>query len=90
MPRSAIGWLLLCLAVLMTGCASSAPTTVPILVTPMVPPHLTTPLQAPGGVVTSHRDLLELLGAYEALRRRANADRVAVVEILAADADGDE
>ena len=87
MPRCVTGLLSLCLLLLLTGCASSAPRTVPILVTPMVPPHLTTPLQAPGGRVVNQRDLLELLADYEALRRTANADRAAVVEILANDAD---
>ncbi len=90
MPRFAIGLMTLCLALLTTGCATSAPRTVPILVTPMVPLHLTAPLQAPGGRVINHRDLLELLADYEALRRRANADRQAVVEILANDAGDDE
>jgi len=34
--------------------------------------------------------LLELLAQYESLRRRANADRAAVVEILQNDVGGDE
>lgn len=90
MPRFAIGWLTLCLMLLTTGCATSEPQTVPILVTPLVPPSLTAALPAPGGRVIVRRDLLELLADYEALRRRANADRAAVVEILATDAGDDE
>lgn len=89
MPRFVTGCLALFLVLLTTGCATSEPRTVPILVTPMVPAHLTAPLQAPVGRVIVQRDLLELLADYEALRRRANADRAAVVEILANDA-GDE
>lgn len=90
MPKLVTGLMTLSLALLTAGRATSGPKTVPILVTPMVPPHLTAPLQAPGGRVITHRDLLELLADYEALRRRANADRAAVVEILASDAGDDE
>lgn len=35
--------------------------------------------------MTHNRDLLQLLADYESLRRRANADRAAVVEILSND-----
>lgn len=56
--------------------------TVPVLVTPQVPDHLTAPLPAPAGLVVKNRDILALLADYEALRRRANADRAAVLEIL--------
>ncbi|WP_276605503.1 hypothetical protein [Halomonas borealis] len=40
--------------------------------------------------MSQHRNLLGLLADYESLRRRANADRAAVVEILAHDAGDDE
>lgn len=89
MRRLASGLLNLCLMLLVAGCASSGIKTVPVLVTPMVPPHLTAPLSPPAGSAANHRDLLELLADYEALRRRANADRAAIVEIMAHDA-GDQ
>lgn len=74
----------LALLLLMTGCASSpsAPLTVPILATPKVPSHLLTPLPAPARSVSHNRDLLQLLADYESLRRRANADREAVADLL--------
>ncbi len=50
---------------------------------PEVPAHLTSELPAPERILSSNRGLLLLLAEYEALRRRANADRVAVVEIVA-------
>ncbi|SHK68987.1 hypothetical protein SAMN05192556_104276, partial [Halomonas caseinilytica] len=51
-----------------------------------VPPHLVEPLPAPSRAEMTHnRDLLQLLADYESLRRRANADRAAVVEILSND-----
>lgn len=40
-------------------------------------------------MATHNRGLLDLLADYEALRRRANADRAAVVEIMASDSDDD-
>ncbi len=89
MPRWVTGLLSLCLMLFAAGCASSAPQTVPILVTPLVPPNLTHPLPSPRASVQTNRGLLDLLADYEALRLRANADRAAVVEILAHDA-GDE
>lgn len=49
---------------------------------PTVPHHLVIELPAPGLILNSNRGLLLLLAEYEALRRRANADRVAVVEIV--------
>lgn len=52
---------------------------------PTVPQHLTSELQAPVLILDSNRGLLLLLAEYEALRRRANADRVAVVEIVSGD-----
>ncbi|WP_249976090.1 hypothetical protein [Vreelandella olivaria] len=39
-------------------------------------------LPAPNLILNSNRGLLLLLAEYEALRRRANADRGAVVEIV--------
>ena len=49
---------------------------------PTVPSHLTSDLPAPERLLSSQRGLLLLLAEYEALRRRANADRLAVVEIV--------
>ena len=49
---------------------------------PAVPDHLTSELPAPERVLASNKGLLLLLAEYEALRRRANADRVNVVEIV--------
>ncbi|SFU86401.1 hypothetical protein [Halomonas korlensis] len=90
MPRFMIGLLSLCLLLLMTGCAASEIRTVPIMVTPTVPHHLTAPLEPPGVSMINHRDLLALIADYEKLRRRANADRAAVEVILASDAGTDE
>lgn len=52
--------------------------------TPAVPAYLTAPLPAPPVELSRQRDLLDILADYEALRRRANADRAAVVEIMRA------
>lgn len=49
---------------------------------PTIPPQLINELPAPERVLSSQRGLLLLLAEYEALRRRANADRAAVVEIM--------
>ena len=49
---------------------------------PTVPSHLTSELPAPEQKLDSQRGLLLLLAEYEALRRRFNADRAAVVEII--------
>ncbi len=87
MRRFASGLIVLCLMLLLTGCALCQTQTVPVLVTPMVPPSLTSPLPAPAGKLETNRSLLELLADYEALRIRANEDRAAVVEILIHDAD---
>lgn len=62
----------------------------PVVMAPDVPSHLTDPLQRPEKALTHNRDLLELLAEYEALRRRANADRAAVVEIMANDVGAEE
>ncbi|MCC5904108.1 MAG: hypothetical protein JJT87_19525 [Halomonas sp.] len=56
---------------------------------PEVPEHLTNELPAPTRILQSNKGLLLLLAEYEALRRRFNADRAAVVEILANDAGDD-
>ncbi|SJN11540.1 hypothetical protein CZ787_06145 [Halomonas citrativorans] len=56
---------------------------------PVVPEHLTSEQPAPVRVLQSNKGLLMLLAQYEALRRRMNADRAAVVEILANDAGED-
>ncbi len=50
-----------------------------------VPAHLTSEQPAPKRLLSSQRGLLLLLAEYEALRRRFNADRAAVVEMLAND-----
>ncbi|MBR9905769.1 MAG: hypothetical protein GYB15_19155 [Gammaproteobacteria bacterium] len=47
-----------------------------------MPAHLTNELPAPTRLLQSNKGLLLLLAEYEALRRRFNADRAAVVEIL--------
>lgn len=49
---------------------------------PEVPEYLTNELPAPTRILTSNKGLLLLLAEYEALRRRFNADREAVFEIL--------
>ena len=49
---------------------------------PKAPQHLTSELSAPALILDSNRGLLLLLAEYEALRRRANADRTALVEII--------
>lgn len=52
---------------------------------PEVPGHLTNELPAPARLLQSNKGLLLLLAEYEALRRRFNSDRVAVVEIFSND-----
>lgn len=69
------------LLLLVNGCASSVPTT-PAVMTPTIPATLTDPLPAPSREISHNRDLLDLLADYESLRRRANADRTAVVGIM--------
>lgn len=64
---------------LLTGCGSSPQV---ITQTPNVPPYLLKPLPAPNASVQTNRSLLDLLSDYEALRRRANADREAVMGIV--------
>ena len=88
MKRWRTGLTVMCLTLLLTGCGllPTRTVTVPVLVTPQVPDHLTAPLPAPAGLVVKNRDILALLADYEALRRRANADRAAVLEILDTDA----
>lgn len=49
---------------------------------PTVPSYLTSELPAPERKLSSQRGLLLLLAEYEAMRRRFNADRAAVVEIV--------
>lgn len=77
-----IGPASLCLALLLAGCATSVPRVETVMMAPTLPKHLTRPLPAPSIEASSNRDLLELLARYESLRRRANADRAAVVEIM--------
>ncbi|AZM96080.1 hypothetical protein EI420_10465 [Vreelandella venusta] len=62
--------------------SSPKPVTVPVLVTPELPRHLVTPLSEPQRRVSHNRDLLQLLADYESLRRRANADRASVYQLL--------
>lgn len=82
MRKLASGLTSLCLALLLAGCATSVPRVETVMMTPMLPAHLTRPLPAPSVKASSNRDLLDLLARYESLRRRANADRAAVVEIM--------
>lgn len=49
---------------------------------PTVPSHLTSELPAPALILNSNRGLLLLLAEYEALRRRFNADRATVADII--------
>ncbi len=53
-----------------------------------VPEYLTNELPAPTRILQSNKGLLLLLAEYEALRRRFNADRAAVVEIFESDLGG--
>ena len=83
MMKRARGLIATCLVVSLTGCASSnSPAQVMACDCPTVPSHLTNELPAPERLLSSQRGLLLLLAEYEALRRRANADRLAVVEIV--------
>ena len=83
MLKRVIGSMVIGLLLSLTGCANSN-------VQPMemqcssatVPTHLTSELPAPALILNSNRGLLLLLAEYESLRRRANADRAAVVEIV--------
>ena len=80
-------WTALCLPLWLTGCElwPTRTVSVPVMLTPQVPPRLLTPLPAPTLKIDTPRGVLELLADYEALRRRANADRAAVAEILSHD-----
>ncbi|WP_139172505.1 Rz1-like lysis system protein LysC [Onishia taeanensis] len=80
--RRVIGLASLFLVVSASGCATSQPTPPPEVVTAEVPSYLLHPLPAPPVQVKHNRDLLQLLADYESLRRRANADRAAVVDLL--------
>lgn len=83
MQTRVIGLVIGSLGVLMAGCASSSAPAMPMVYQcPVVPQHLTSELPAPMRVLDSNKGLLLLLAEYEALRRRANADRVSVVEIV--------
>lgn len=82
MQRRVIGSMAIGLALSLTGCASSSDRALMTCDCPTVPQHLTNELLAPSLILDSNRGLLLLLAEYEALRRRANADRVAVVEII--------
>ena len=83
MLTRANGWIAICLLVFLTGCASSNVQPMEAqCYGPTVPAHLTSELPAPALILNSNRGLLLLLAEYESLRRRANADRAAVVEIV--------
>lgn len=83
MPKLLTGLASLALLLFASGCATSRePITVPVVQVPEVPSFLTRPLPAPTRQVTHNRDLLQLLADYESLRRRANADREAVADLL--------
>lgn len=49
---------------------------------PTVPSYLTSELPAPERKLSSQRGLLLLLAEYEAMRRRFNADRAVVMEMM--------
>lgn len=49
---------------------------------PAVPEHLTSELPPPPLILQGNKGLLFLLAEYEALRRRFNADRAAVADII--------
>lgn len=85
MQRLVLGLMSLCLMLFAVGCSSSAPKTVPMVVRPIVPQHLLAPLPAPTAAVDRNGGLLDLLAAYEQQRRRFNADRASIVEILTHD-----
>ena len=89
MQRRVIGSMAIGLALSLPGCASSSSPALMTCDCPTVPQHLTSELPAPALILDSNRGLLLLLAEYEAMRRRFNADRAAVVEILTNDA-GDE
>lgn len=82
MMRRVIGLASLFLMVSVSGCATSAPTPPPEVMTAEVPSYLINPLPVPPVQVKHNRDLLQLLADYESLRRRANADRAAVIDLL--------
>ncbi len=84
MQRCASGLTVICLALWLTGCEllPTRTVTVPIVVQPEVPPHLTEPLAAPRLASDDHRGLVDLLTDHRALLDRANTDRRAVREIL--------
>lgn len=82
MMRLLPGLISLCLMLLGSGCATSQPVPHPVVLTPTVPSYLLKPLPAPSRQVNHNRDLLQLLADYEQQRRRFNADRVTVMELL--------
>lgn len=49
---------------------------------PEVPGYLLKPLPEPKRRIESNRDLLQLLADYESLRKRANADRAVIYQLL--------
>ncbi|TFH84721.1 hypothetical protein EQG41_20935 [Billgrantia azerbaijanica] len=90
MMRLLRGLTSLCLLLLAAGCATSPPPRpLPPEAICQIPLHLVAPLPAPKREVQRNLDMLQLLADYDSLRRRANADRAAIVEIMAHDA-GDE
>ena len=83
MQKHVIGWIAIGLLVLLIGCASSSdPAAWTQCDCPTVPSHLTSELSAPALILDSNRGLLLLLAEYEAMRRRFNADRAAVADIM--------
>lgn len=82
--------MMMCLAVLLTGCASSNVQPIEMqCYGPEIPPHLTNQLPLPSLILQGNKGLLMLLAEHVAMHRRFNADRAAVVEILANDAGED-
>lgn len=82
MPRPLNGLIILCPLLLTAGCATSQPQPIVLGQCPTIPPHLTSELPPPPVMATHNRGLLDLLANYEQLRRRANADRAAVEQIM--------
>jgi len=90
MPKPLRGLIILCLSLLTAGCATSQPQPIVLSQCPTIPAHLTSELPPPPVMATHNRGLLDLLADYEQLRRRANADRAAVEQIMREPKEEDE
>lgn len=86
MLKRVIGSMAIGLLLSVTGCVSSNIQPMEMQChCPAVPGHLTSELPAPPLILQGNKGLLFLLAEYEALRRRFNADRAAVVDIMTND-----